>query len=164
MAHDRMHSLITAMEQEAACLEEYALAQGNFGVALHGRDWPGLERSVHGLEDLAARVSALEAARAAAEASLRSALALHDGGFYHLALALREPERSEALDLHRRLRVAAMRVRIENQAAGEYATGAHALIGAVLEELFPEKRGKIYGRSGRARETGRDALVLDTAL
>ncbi len=57
-----------------------------------------------------------------------------------------------------------MRAKLENAALGDYAAASRDLLGAVLDELFPEKKGKIYGRSGRTIQPGHDALLLNTAL
>jgi hypothetical protein len=57
-----------------------------------------------------------------------------------------------------------MRARLENEGLGDYAMASRDLLGAVLEELFPDKKGKIYGRSGKAIQRGHDALLLNTAL
>ena len=83
-------------------------------------------------------------------------------------------ERLDYLDYARRMvrrdrrrlptQVAAMRVRLENAAIGDYAKSSGELLGEVLRELFPDKKGKIYGPSGRAVEPGHDAILLNTAM
>ncbi len=57
-----------------------------------------------------------------------------------------------------------MRAKLENAALGDYAAASRDLLGAVLDELFPEKKGRIYGRSGRTIQPGHDSLLLNTAL
>jgi hypothetical protein len=75
-----------------------------------------------------------------------------------------EPERTQLTDLFRRLKLAAMRAKFENASAGDYAQGNRDLLRAVLEELFPEKKHRMYGRSGKPVQPDLDALLLNTAL
>ena len=65
-----------------------------------------------------------------------------------------EPERGELTDLYRRLKLAAMRAKFENASAGDYAAGNRDLLRAVLEELFPEKKHRMYGKSGQDGPAG----------
>jgi hypothetical protein len=152
------------MEEEIACLENYVEGQKAFALALRERDWPALQQAMDGLEVGSRRLAAIEEARALAEAALRSETECCDQGFYRLAMQVQEPERTALTDLFRKLKIEAMRAKFENGASGDYAEGSRVLLGAVLEELFPEKRGRIYGRSGRALPAGHDALLLNTAL
>ena len=83
---------------------------------------------------------------------------------YQVALLISEPERSELTDLYRRLKLAAMRAKFENASAKDYAMGNRDLLRAVLEELFPEKKHRMYGKSGKTIQPDLDALLLNTAL
>ncbi len=163
-------SLAAAIEGEIAGFDAYVEAQKAFSAALRGRDWPALQETTNLLESLAAHLGEVEAARAEAEAALRAALGLQprsEGemeGFYRLISLLPEPERSALADLYRRLKICVMRAKFENRAAGDYATAQRALLGSVLEELFPEKKGRIYGRAGKTIQAGHDAILLDAAL
>jgi len=157
-------ALAAAMEGEIVCLEAYVEGQKAFAAALKDRDWGALQAAMDGLELKARNLSAVEAIRIEAEAALRREVGCPDGGFYHLALTVPEPERTELTDLFRKLKITAMRAKFENASASSFARENKDLLGGVLEELFPEKRGKIYGRSGHAVPTGHDSLVLNTAL
>jgi hypothetical protein len=164
MLADSISSLAIAMESEIAVFDAYVEGQKRFAGALRDRDWRGLQESMSLLEGISLRLSEIEGLRARAEAELRTETGCAEESFYRLALFVTEPERTRLTDLYRRLKVGAMRARFENETAGQYAEGSRNLLGSVLEELFPEKKGKIYGRSGRAVQSGHDALVLNTAL
>lgn len=161
---DSVGSLAAAMENEVAVFDAYVAGQKRFATALRDRDWRALQESMSLLESISLRLSEIEERRAAAEAALREATGCAEEGFYRLALLVPEPDRTNLTDLYRRLKIGAMRARFENETAGEYAEGSKQLLGSVLDELFPDKKGKIYGRSGRTIQAGRDALVLNTAL
>jgi len=164
MPEDSLSSLAVAMESEIAVFDAYVEGQKRFAGALRDRDWRGLQESMSLLESISLRLSEIEGIRVRAEAALRKKTGCTEEGFYRLALLVSEPERTRLTDLYRRLKIGAMRARFENETTGQYAEGSRDLLGSVLEELFPEKKGKIYGRSGRAVQAGHDALVLNTAL
>jgi hypothetical protein len=164
MGTDNLQSLIAAIERESASFDAYVEGQRIFGTALRARDWPGLEKAMAVLEAQAERIMEAEADRAAAETFVRLEFGILEEGLHRIALVAPEPMRSRLLDTHRRLRIGAMRARLENTALGDYAAASRDLLGSVLEELFPEKRGRIYGRSGKAIQPGHDALLLNTAL
>ncbi len=164
MASDKLQILLNAIEREASSFEAYVEGQHAFSKALGLRDWPALERAMAELEAKAGLIMEAESARAAAETFVKLEFGILDEGIDRIAFTVPEPTRSVLIDLHRRLRIAAMRARLENSALGDYAAASRELLGAVLEELFPEKKGKIYGRSGRTIQSNHDAILLNTAL
>jgi hypothetical protein len=157
-------SLAAAMVDEIACLENYIEGQKAFAEALRARNWQALQDRMEALGGISQGLAKIEEDRAVAESILREEAQCEAGGFYRLALLIQEPERTKLTDIYRKLKISAMRAKFENSASGDYAEGNHMLLGAVLEELFPEKRGRIYGRSGHAVSAGHDALLLNTAL
>jgi len=164
MPHDTAETLIAAMAAEIACFEAYVASQRSFNSALRERDWIALQTAMELLDEISRTLADRESARAEAFECLRAELGCEASGLYRLALLVPEPRRSDLIDLYRRLKIAAMRARFENASASDFASGNRDLLRAVLEELFPEKRGRIYGRSGRAVQPGLDSLVLNTAL
>lgn len=181
MTLDAATALSASMEAEIDIFDAYVEAQAAFASSLRERDWKSFEESTNLLESLSTDLSATEAERCRAEGTLRVAIAFDRGevgfdrnetfeastsseGFYRLIRSVPEPERTRLADRFRQLKICVMRTRFENQAVGDYAVANRELLGQVLEELFPEKKGRIYGRSGHAVQPGRDAILLDAAL
>ncbi len=168
MTLENAAALAAAMEAEIAAFDAYVEAQRSFSDSVRARDWPALEGSMHRLESMTEHVAELENERSLAEAALRRELGIGPGeageSFYRLALRVPEPERTALTDLYRRLKIGAMRAKFENSAVSDYAVGNRTLLAQVLEELFPDKKGRIYGKSGRAVQAGHDAILLDAAL
>jgi len=161
---DTVETLAAAMRAEITCFEAYVAAERSFAGALRDRDWIALQTAMDLIDEIMRAVAAREGVRAEAFELLRSRLGCEDESFYRVALRVEEPARSELTDLYRRLKLAAMRARFETAAANDYATSNRELLRAVLDELFPEKRGRIYGRTGQPVQPGLDALLLNTAL
>jgi hypothetical protein len=115
-------------------------------------------------DELARAIAGKESVRAETFELLRAQAGCEASGIYRVALLVPEPERSELTDLYRRLKLAAMRAKFENASAGDYAATNRNLLRAVLEELFPEKKHRMYGKSGQTVQPDLDALLLNTAL
>jgi hypothetical protein len=164
MPLETIETLTAAMRAEIACFEAFVAAERSFAGALRDRDWIALQTAMGLIDDIMRAVAEREEVRSEAFELLRSRLGCEGESFYRVALRVPEPERSELTDLYRRLKIAAMRARFETAATSDYATSNRELLRAVLEELFPEKRGRIYGRTGQAVQPGLDAVLLNTAF
>jgi hypothetical protein len=161
---DTVYALSAAMSAEIACFEAYVAAQRSFASAVKERDWAALQTAIGIQDEIARAIAAEEGKRIEAFEMLRAQTSCEGGGIYRLALLVPEPERSQLTDLYRRLKLAAMRAKFENASSGDYAAQNKNFLKAVLEEIFPEKRCRIYGKSGRAVQPELDAIVLNTAL
>jgi hypothetical protein len=161
---ETVYALSAAMSAEIACFEAYVAAQRSFTSAVKARDWAALQTAIGIQDELARAIARQESVRSEAFELLRAQTGCDASGMYRLALLVPEPERSELTDLYRRLKLAAMRAKFENASAGDYAAGNRDLLRAVLEELFPEKKHRMYGKSGQAVQPDLDALLLNTAL
>ena len=161
---ETVSALSAAMSAEIACFEAYVAAQKSFIAAMKDRDWKALESAIGIQDELTRAIAQKESERVEAFERLRADSGCDESGLYRVALCVPEPERTQLTDLFRRLKLAAMRAKFENASAGDYATGNRDLLRAILEELFPEKKHRIYGRSGKTVQPDLDALLLNTAL
>jgi FlgN protein. len=157
-------ALEAAMSAEIACFEAYVAAQRSFIAAMKERDWKALETAIGIQDELTRAIAAKEAERVEAFERLRADSGCDESGMYRVALCVPEPQRSELTDLYRRLKLAAMRAKFENASAADYAAGNRDLLKAVLEELFPQKKHRNYGKSGKAVQVDLDAILLNTTL
>jgi hypothetical protein len=161
---ETVYALSGAMSAEIACFEAYVAAQRTFSAAVKARNWTALQAAIGIQDELARAIADKESARAEVFERLRAQTGCDAGGIYRVALLVPEPERTELTDLYRRLKLAAMRAKFENASISDYAAGNRDLLRAVLEELFPEKKHRMYGKSGRTVQPDLDALLLNTAL
>ena len=161
---ETVYALSRIMSSEIACFDAYLAAQRSFDAAVKERDWTSLQTAIGIQDELAAAIADQESKRAEAFERLRSETGCEGGGLYRVALLVPEPERTELTDLFRRLKLSAMRAKFVNAATGDYAASNRDLLRAVMEELFPEKKHRIYGKSGRTVQPELDAVLLNTAL
>jgi hypothetical protein len=161
---ETVYALSASMSAEIACFEAYVAAQRSFVAAMQARDWTALQAAIGVQDALARSIADRESERAEAFERLRAQTGCDASGMYRVALLVPEPARGELTDLYRKLKLAAMRAKFENASAGDYAASNRELLRAVLEELFPEKKHRMYGKSGQAVQPELDALLLNTAL
>lgn len=161
----KIPALIRSVLDEAAALEKYLEERKVLSDAIRRRDWSALQDVLLRIEGIALLAEATERNRSALWEEILADNALpSDSSVYRLALGVPEPERTMLSDAYRRLKVAALRARVENEALGEYVGETAGTIRSVVEELYPDQKGRIYGRSGHAVAAGARPIVLDTAL
>ena len=147
----KIPALIRSVLDEAAALEKYLEERKVLSDAIRRRDWSALQDVLLRIEGIALLAEATERNRSALWEEILADNGLpSDSSVYRLALGVPEPERSMLSDAYRRLKVAALRARVENEALGEYVGETAGTIRSVVEELYPEQKGRIYGRSGYA--------------
>jgi len=151
-----------AMEEETRLLSDYAARLGSLQQIVGNRDWDAVEKSIAALRHLASEIEGAEAARAHAYRSLKTALLLSgEEPFDLVASRLGSPAREELRDRHRRLKIAIIRVTGASGLLGYYVRSIADARRQALEELFPHRKGRLYSRSGRAKATADESMVLD---
>ncbi len=154
-----------AMREESEALERFSALQGELEAAVRARDWKALERTVAELGVLAAAVESMDADRERVfRALLGREQAPGEGAMEELLSRLTGGAREELAALHRRLKVAVIRVRSRTAVLDHYLRTLSGALGGVLEELFPHRKGRLYNRSGRTRGVRDHSLVVDRRL
>lgn len=158
-------SLDTLMQEEIVLLDLYSEREEELKTALYNRDWQGLEASIRTMSDISSSINRLDVARDRAFAALRSGAGLDAGcSFYRVVLALHEPERTRMTALYRQLKLATVRLKVRSAALDEYIRSEQGTLRNIIGELHPERRGRIYSRTGESCDTGSEPLVLNHTL
>jgi hypothetical protein len=138
---DESNGLDAILEAELALLADAGAMQERVKEAVESRAWAGFEAYTRKLEELGARMDALEGKRLAAQ----------DGATPHTAA------------LKRRLRAEVNKIRWTSEAVARYIGEQRLLAGAFIEAVYPEKRGAVYSRRGKREAADMRRLVLDEA-
>ena len=155
-------TLAKAMGAEAELLNDYASRLNSLQQTIGQRNWEDVEKGIAGLRNLAGGVETAEAARVEAFQQLKADLFLPaDAAFERVADSVAPAARDELRELHRRLKMAIVRVKGSSGLLGYYVRSALDARRQVLEELYPHRKGRLYSRSGRARATADESLMLD---
>jgi hypothetical protein len=165
MNMDSLQAFIEQAGNQAMVLDTFVDNQRAVAGAVRLRDWQALEKALERAAMSAEAISAAEAKRIEAWSDLIYELDLpHDSTVFRASLAIPLEERPKLTDAYRNLRMAAMRARIENEALSGFVGNAEATLRQAMESLFPDRKGKIYSKTGRPHHAGTGAMVLDTAL
>ncbi len=157
--------LLEFVIEETKLLDEITSERKRFALAVRNRDWPRLETAIEALQRASDRLGVAETCRAELWERLRISAALPaDAGLVRVLFAVPEPYRGVLHDAIRQMKVSALRARIEGEAVGEYVAATTSAVTSVVDELYPERKGRIYGKSGRAVSRSDQPLVLNTAL
>lgn len=155
------HALSAQIELFDTVTEEHELLQ----KAVFARDWGLLEYHMSRLQVRSDELVELEEVRRKAYRQLREELGLgSDDGFYEVLTCLGNDARSRLASLYRRLKVAVMRMSGRNSSLEHYVAASSATLEQVLSELFPQRKGTIYGRSGEASARQGSAFVVNKNL
>jgi hypothetical protein len=93
-----------------------------------------------------------------------TALANEEAGFFRLIAGLPPGEQRELAGKYRELRMAGIRVRINNDNLLAYIAGIRSTMSAFIESVFPDRKGRVYSRSGAVVPQDMRSMVLNRSL
>jgi hypothetical protein len=150
------------MDAETGLLNDYATRLQELQRTIAGRDWDAVQKGIAALRNLAGEVESAESARVEAFRALKAEHFLAaEESFERVIERLQGPERERLRELARRLKIGVVRVKGSSGLLGYYVRSALQARHQVLEELYPHRKGRLYSRSGRARSTADESLMLD---
>ena len=148
------------MERETALLDEFAAAEEGLLGTVRSRSWVELERKLGELRVLEERVR---------EADRERAGALPEGASDSeaFARAMAEVGLEERMELERcyhSLSLAVLRVKGGISRIDHYVGSVAGSLSAVLQELLPFRKGRIYSARGRERAAADAPIVVNKRL
>jgi hypothetical protein len=159
----RISEFAGILTEQVETLEMIANCERLMQAALLVKDWPSLDTLIRETASCTGEVEALEKKR---HRMYRQLIGSDEspGGLAGFLETLPETERKTLSDLYRRLRIAVMNIQSVTTGIDAYVEAAGTTTREVLEEIFPERRGRIYSRSGASSAGKGTALVLDHQL
>jgi hypothetical protein len=157
-----LQDLLTMMELQIQGMKEFQTTQLEAKEALKAKDWPGLEKVLQALDFQSEGLSCLEERRHQLWTDIQWRTLGRQGRFYETVPRLPEAFREPLLRLHRELKVQTLGLKGLTQALATYLQTAGALIQAVIQEIQPTLKGRLYSRSGYLRRGDAQPLVLNT--
>jgi hypothetical protein len=156
---------MAVLEQERELVAELAGMQALIRTAVINRQWLAFESHLEALNRIRARLLDLEAERVGIFASFSGNRLWKPGeeaaGFYALVSRFPPDERKAITDAYRNLKIETMKARIASDALLNYLGEAGRLISGFLDAAFPDRKGKLYSRSGAQVQADMRSMVLD---
>lgn len=160
-----LHLFFKHATSEVAALDYFVEQQRQVHAAIRSRAWPELELAMQRANLAAAMVADEEAERHLVWQQLLQQYRLPEHSTVKDVLeTIPEDFRGMMSAACRNLRLAASRAKLENDALRSFAGTMAENLASIIQELFPERKGAIYGRTGTIRKAGSAPIVLDTAF
>jgi hypothetical protein len=150
-------ALKAVLSKEIELLGKIPPLQSLLRDAVSNREWADYEM----LMESVGRVGGDFVRRVAERAALGGELGGEGETFYAVSARLPEKERAELGSLYRRLKMETLQIRLSNDTLMDYLKETKAAISAALENACPERKGKIYSRSGAEKEAELKSVVLN---
>ena len=150
--------LAQAIQMEAGILEEFAREQDELLGTVRSRSWADLERKLEALRVTEGRVQAADRERV-------DALPPGEGDAASFARIVRNIEAASRAELERSyhaLSLAVLRVKAATSRLDHYVGAVMGSLDAVLGELLPYRKGRMYCSKGQHRQAAEVAIVVDT--
>jgi hypothetical protein len=157
--------------RECGLLREIEALQKLVWDAVASREWTDFEAHIAHLNDFSAEFDVLEAERTGILTEFQenvyapyTSLSANNGEetrFYSLVAQFPDTQRAELTSRYRELKQETLRVRISNDALLTYLAEAKATVTGFLEAAFPDRRGRVYSRSGAAVPADMRSMVLN---
>lgn len=157
--------LIRIMNQEISLLEDFRAREEELKKLIRESDWENLEELMEGLERIAGWIEVSETKRRRAYAELCAASGAEDTiPFYQAIVGLPDETRTECAELYRSLKFTIVKIQGITWSLDSQIRSVSDTMQAVLNELFPYRKGKLYSRRGTAKTADTEPLVVNHHL
>jgi hypothetical protein len=154
------------LEQERELVAKIAGMQNLIRKAVVNRQWMDFDSHMESLEQIGAQFEALDRERIRIFASFSGGntpgIAGEDTtGFYTLVSRFPQDERKTITDIYRNLKSETIKIKLENDALMNYLSEASLVVAGFLEAAFPDRKGRMYSRSGARVQADMRSMVLN---
>jgi hypothetical protein len=154
--------LKSLMELQIQGMDQFQDTQLAAKAALETKSWPLLERALQSLDFQSEGLKCLEERRNALWLRIQLQVLGHEAKFYETLPRLPEPWRDPMATLFRDLKLRSLRLKGLGLGIATYVQTASALVKAVVHEMNPALRDRVYARNGILRGRNAHPLVLNT--
>jgi hypothetical protein len=160
---------LTILNQQLEALTKIAAAQTLVRDAVKRKQWIDFNMLIESMNSFSFQIEDLEQQRLAIfeDAADNDFAVCRRGGaptFYAFAMRFPDTERNSLTNVYRRLKMETAKVRFTSDALNAYLTDARILVSGMIDEAYPERRGKIYSKKGSLRSADMRSLVINAQL
>ena len=153
------------MEKETGLLNEICREEEKIQQALRDNNWDEMEIVINKLMPLSVLMERTEAERDKIFRKMKSKLKKSDeDGFYAVAAHMKGENRENCLSGYRKMKIALLKMQGITAAIDHYVRTVGNTGRAVLNEVFPHRRGRLYSADGVERPLQSDPMVLNRHL
>ncbi|MDR1931664.1 MAG: flagellar export chaperone FlgN [Spirochaetales bacterium] len=159
VSHD-LRLLEHLMREEAETLESLCTLEEKLRHSALSRDWQGLDKTLQEVKLMSEKVAQTEQIRAVVYQKLRISCKSASGeSFQELLARVPREEQGNLAALHSRVRCAVEKVKCLTGGLETYIHSTVSTMDKILEEIFPDRRNKIYTRTGETVGSSRPMMI-----
>ncbi len=148
-----VESLKEKMRSEIDMLAEFVRLEESVSGMVTRRDWSSMEETLATLNEMSARIEKTEGRRHEVYTDLKETLFAGDEvSFRDVLSPLPASETKTLMELQKEMRSTLVRVKSLSNGLIYYLSCMRESTSRILEEVFPQRKGKIYSSSGRTRD------------
>jgi hypothetical protein len=160
-----VHKLKDQMEREIELLKSFIGIEEELNGLVKRRDWLHLEKTIDRLNHASSEIESREAKRHQIFSLLRDNVGLNQEDSFQTVLSKLDPPEKSRLDLlQREMKSCLIRVKSLSNGVIYYMRCMQESTRRILDELFPQRRGRIYSNSGQHSEGVNDAMIINHQL
>ncbi|MDC7228033.1 MAG: hypothetical protein PQJ61_14820 [Spirochaetales bacterium] len=157
--------LANLMTEETNLLNSISDKEEKLQKALRENKWDDMEIIINSLSPLSLKMEKVEAERDKTFNTLKRELnKKEDDGFYAVAMHMNDKNREDCLGGYRRMKIALLKMQGITAGIDQYVRTVGETSRAVLEEVFPHRKGRIYSNRGCEKPVQADPMILNRHL
>jgi hypothetical protein len=157
--------LAKLMKEETDLLNLISCEEEKLQKSLRASNCNEMEAVINKLAPLSLRMESTEEERDMVFQKLKSRLGKKESdGFYAVAAHFEGSTREGCLSGYRKMKIALLRMRGLTSGIDQYVRTVGDTSRAVLNEVFPHRKGSIYSSNGNTRQAAADPMVLNRHL
>ncbi|GMO50933.1 MAG: hypothetical protein Pg6C_15240 [Treponemataceae bacterium] len=155
--HEDAQKLAEILTSQSALLDNIIDTQKKIHGGVIARNWMSLQVDLAALDSLSLKFSELENARNALCGESSRGIGSIIGQFPH-------EERAFLFNAFSNFRHKLLASKIESRSLGDYLKITCAFLQGIFESAAPNRKSKVYSKTGAIVNTAPDSLVLDTLM
>ena len=164
-ATEKTEHLISVIKDEIELINGFAKIENTILDSVVNSSWDGLQASIRRSEDISLELESLEMQRENILDSIREITGLdEDSTFYRITVKLEPEIRDRVNDLFRVLKLSVLNVQNITLRIDTYLGTVTGIMKQSLKEIYPNRRGSLYLKSGIIKEADSNPMVLNREL
>ena len=162
---ENTEQLIEILEKEIELVNSFTKVENSILDSVIANNWDVLEFSIDQTQDISLAIESLDKEREVCVELIRKELGEDsDTHFYHLTVNMESDKKNKINDLYRELKLSVLNLQNMNWRIDTYVGTVTGIMKQTLKEIYPNRRGSLYSRSGIIKEAESNPMVLNKKL
>jgi len=162
---ENIELLMDILEKEIVLVKAFTEVESTIMNSIIASNWDILESSISLTQNIALDIEKLDIQRAVCINQLRDGMEEDKSAhFYHLTVKLDSESKDKLNDLYRSLKLAVLNLQNINVRIDAYVGTVTGIMKQTLNEIYPNRRGNLYSRTGIVKEADSNPMVLNKKL